>query len=324
MNDIALASIILVSMAATTAAVIGIAYLCTHKDKPSENNSEPGFSDSQQLNSKLNGEQNSKNKDKKASNLRSSFFPTPTQLKPRNSNSKSNNTPSLNTNFSQISRKPKSKNSNSTSNSTPNLNKNSSQIPRELKPKIQVTDTYTINGRKIKLYKQSGLTCGIYAAAFAICANGKDNASDIEDIVKNVIEVFRINPWQTREMSDIMNILTSSGVSWSTEVCDGGREQMTVERVSTTLRKCIDEKNIVILNLAGHWVTVCGYEGDEFSVYDSSPGCVVKMSAKSIYNRLPVARKSEIFGKEKLNKKELTDYSTKWNGKQWNALKVKC
>lgn len=288
MNDIALASTILVSMAATTAAVIGIAYLCTHKGKPSENNSEPEFSDSQQLNSKLNGEQNSKNKDKNASNLRSSFSPTPTELKPRNSNS--------------------------TSNSTPNLNKNSSQIPKELNPKIKVTDTYTINGRKINLCRQKKCDCWAYAAAFVACLRGKGGdtvtleTGYFNNIVDNVMECDR---WsfgdseQVKAMLEIIGMESESNTIMNIETQDDVKNTLSGELkedkyilIQISLGK-IDCEKISYRIATGkqkklnssHWVVVCENRGEgNFGVYDSCQGKIVNMTAKQIFDMLPKCR----------------------------------
>jgi hypothetical protein len=263
MNDIALASIILVSMAATTVAVIGIAYLCTHKDKPSENNSEPGFSDSQQLNSKLNVEQNPKNKDKNASNLQPSFSPTSTELKPKNSTSTSNN--------------------------TPNLNTHSSQIPRELRPKIKVTDTYTINGRKINLCRQKQCDCWAYAAAFVACLRGKggDTVTLETGYFKNIVDSeLSLNRWKFEEAESIQSILNRLGIVFDATTTG---DVANSEEFATLLRSGMENGRVTILHTSGHWVTVCEDCGNgDFRIYDSKKGRIITMNKDELFAKLPI------------------------------------
>ncbi len=182
---------------------------------------------------------------------------------------------------------------------------------------------YKKGNKKIRLHRQEGLTCGICAAAFAICASGKTNETDIEKVVNNAIKVKHINTHEELELYDIIGIFNMYNMdSALTNVMTPlkNKNEIYIEKF---LKDCINSDSIVIINLAGHWVTVCGCTVNAFDVYDSSLGYVTKMTAKDIFNRLPVPTMEEVYGtrQDRYNK----DYNDIWRGnKALNAIKVKC
>ncbi len=188
-------------------------------------------------------------------------------------------------------------------NNIPNLDNNSS---KNLTP----SGTYTINGRKIKLYRQQKSDCWAYAAAFVACLRGKGDNVTLEDgYFKNIVDnEMRCDRWSFGDSEQIKTMLKTMQLASEGKTIT---DIKTVDDVKNTLSGELKDGKYVLIQPSlgkldceklhnkiatgqmrksdsGHWMVICKDCGNgNFEVYDSLKGKVVNMSAEQIFDMLP-------------------------------------
>lgn len=182
---------------------------------------------------------------------------------------------------------------------------------------------YKKGNKEIRLHRQEGLTCGICAAAFAICASGKTDETDVAKVVDKAIKERHLDTGTELDTGDIIGILNMYNIDKDIECRMGLLKSNDETYLEELLKNCINN-SVLIINFTGHWVTICGYSEDGFYVYDSLYGRIIKMTAKDIFNRLPIPTTENMgYMNDGSHTKEY--YNNIWKGKKiLHALEIKC
>lgn len=183
---------------------------------------------------------------------------------------------------------------------------------------------YKKGNKEIRLHRQKGLTCGICAAAFAICASGKTSETDVAKVVDKAIKEKHLDTGTDLDTVDIIGILNMYNIDKDIECRMGLLKSNDETYLEGLLKDCINNNSVLIINFTGHWVTICGYSEDGFYVYDSLYGRIIKMTAKDIFNRLPIPTTENMgYMNDGSHTKEY--YNNIWKGKKiLHALEIRC